>query len=271
MTTKPFNKEQTLTMAIEVVKKFGFISRSTVWNYLTPPGRASKFRYWSYLCESHELKFARSSRRLPNYLVLSRDYRKAFPDDCGVKNRSTMYFPHDELLMNFALEGVNSAFISEFWSEHEFKMDTALCSQILGSSNGEKLPDVVFDLKARDHVRVALEIERTRKSHSRYRRIRVSYAKLKNIHLVIFGVPDRRTESIIAETCESPNFSLGFFTLRDYESNGLKCEIRIRNKTFSMNEFFAKLCSTNKASLRQQGDKPEIGGSGLSQVPGGLK
>jgi hypothetical protein len=255
-------------VACELAQKFGFVSRRIVWKHLTFEGRASKFKYWLFLKKASELAPYKSGVVFNHHLVLSSEYRKLLGEGTAVSNRSSIYFEHDEYLMDILLSIRSAGVIAEYWTEQELKMDRVLAMQTMGGVPDAKIPDLIFDLTTdRGAIRVAIEIERTRKSQRRYRLVQWGYSRLRRIDLLLFGVVDSGTEAAIRQEFDTATFSsdkrsIGYFTLNEFAKSGLASELRIRGKRPQLQDFLKRVCGDAwkepSASRRQIGDKLEI-------------
>ena len=262
------SKQQALKEASELARKFGFVSREIVWKHLSFQGRSSRFKYWQFLKKAAELQTYRAGITSNGHLMLSLEYRKSLGKGAAVSQRSSIYFEHDEYLMDFIMWIKRAGVVGEYWTEQELKMDRLLSLEILGGDPDGKLPDLVFDLMTfRGRIRVAIEIERTRKSQARYRQVQWGYYRLRKIDLLLFGVNDSGTESAISREFNRSSISgekrsTGYFSLAAFGKSGLESELRIRDKNPTLGEFFSRICGA-KWQLqsdfgRQIGDKMRI-------------
>ncbi len=252
-------KEHALRTACELAARFGFVSRVVVWRHLCPPGPASTYRYWRYLSNAPEFspfKVGLSSR---HHLVLSPDCKKAWGKHGVVSNRSAVYFQHDEFLMDLILLLRSSLLLARYWTEQELRMDSHLALKTLGGDSRQKMPDLIIDLKSEQPVRVAVEIEKTRKSQTRYRLMQMAYKRLSKIDLLLFGVIDQQTEITIRECFERGGYNrpIGFFLLGDFANLGLNCELRIDKKSFRIVDLLTRICKFTK------GDTPSPDKNGI--------
>ena len=266
MTMVPMTKQQALKIACELAQKFGFVSRSVVWRHLSFEGIASKYRYWEFLSRAPELAPYKSGLTSNHHLVLSSDYRRALGEGVAVSNRAALYLAHDEYLMELVLYLKTAGVISQYWTEQELKMDRHLALRVLGG-DPDKIPDLVFDLSTdRGPIRVAVEVEKTRKSRKRYRMASLGYRRLRGIELLLFGVVDSSLESAIRQefgdlSAASASRAVGYFNLDEFAYSGLGSELRIRGKVPQLGEFFKRLCGDRwnaSAGVRIKiGEKPD--------------
>lgn len=247
-------KQRALMVACELAQKFGFISRAVIWNHLAHDGIASKYKYWRFIKNALEFTPYKAGITFSHHLVLSLEYRKYLGEGTAVSNRASIYFAHDEYLMGLILYLKAAGVVADYWTEQELKMDRLLAIQTLGGDPDAKMPDLIFDLSTDNGlIRVAIEIERTRKSQKRYRLVHWGYSRLKRIDLLIFGVVDAKTESAIYQEFDravagSQKRSIGYFSLGDFAKSGLGCELRIRGKTPKFDEFLKRVCGNKWVS-----------------------
>lgn len=239
-------RQNTFELASELVRKFGFISRSVVWKYLDRKARATKFRYWKYLSERAELSPYHIGVRSNEHLVASNEYRRVLGEGVCAPVRSAIYFKHDEHLMNFLLALKHRGVLLGYWTEQELKADHLLALEVLGSVSESKLPDLVLNLKTgTTPLRVCIEVERTQKSRHRYQTVQLAYRRTRKVDLLLFGVADKRTERAIRQAFDRDtpaNLYVGYFSLNDFSKEALGAELRIRHKTKSLAAFLAQVC-----------------------------
>lgn len=247
MTAAGMTKHQALNIACELAQKFGFVSRNIVWKHLAQEGIASKYRCWRFLINAPELAPYRNGLTSSHHLMLSTEYRRALGEGSAVSARAAIYFEHDEYLMGVILYLKRAGVVAQYWTEQELKMDRLLALQTIGG-DPDKVPDLVIDLSTdRGFLRVAVEIEKTRKSQKRYRLVQFGYSRLRRIDLLLFGVIDFQTESAIREAFDRGSFgsekrSVGYFALSEFAQIGLTSDLRIRGKTLRLSEFLKRVC-----------------------------
>jgi len=246
--TMDSKRDHTVATAVELIRKFGFLPRSIVWKYLSPKGTTSKYYYWHLLSHAPQFSTYRNGFVSSNHLVLSAECRKLLGDGAYVGTRSATYFEHDELLMDFVMQLKGIDLAPDYRTEQELRKDRLGALKMLGGDPDDKIPDVVFDLPAlRGPIRVALEVERTRKSQERYRRIHFGYRRLKRLDLILFGVGDNATEAAIRREFDRISLSseampYGCFSLAQFSTQGLACELRIQEKTLVLGGLLSSVC-----------------------------
>ncbi|MCB0368755.1 MAG: hypothetical protein KDD45_04725, partial [Bdellovibrionales bacterium] len=181
------NKAESLDLAIKYAKKFGFISKEFYWDFLTPSGTSTKYRYWGEFVKSEAFLPYRELKPSQEYFYLNLKSSKCKSSSLdAVGKRTPLYFYHDEKVMRLmrSLEQENLGI--NFCTEQELRSSKD-SDQILKGSDS-KLPDLIFDLKSEDKAfRFAVEVETTRKNNNRYFSVLLAYSKLVNIDLIIFA------------------------------------------------------------------------------------
>lgn len=229
-----------------LTKKFGFISKSVVWDFYCPSGKSVRYKNWKYLSESPLFSSYVSGSGVPEYLTLSSQGRRLMGED-SVAQVSSVYLAHDEIVMRFYLHLQKLNLMERCWSEGELKMDRVLSVKGLGDGVIGKLPDLLFDLKMENStLRFALEIERTRKSQGRYKSMNRSYQRASNVDLVLFGVADGKIEEALKREIfdggtNSMGKEVGFFELTEFAGLQMEASLRIARKELSLKKLFFSL------------------------------
>lgn len=231
-----------LESCLYLAKKFGFISRAVVWDFLTPKGRTARYAYWRKLQSSPFFAPYVSGGGTPEYLVLSAK-GKAMVGADAVTGIDDIYFSHDEIVMRFCLSLQFGVPTSNMWSEGELKKDRALAMREIGDASVSKLPDLLFDLGERNaFFRIALEIERTRKSRGRYQTMRRSFERASNVDVILFGVNDFGIEDALNEEFRSGGFDflgkkIAFFNIADFLRDHFRAEVRSGSRAMTLEEY----------------------------------
>lgn len=251
MKGRPLKDKIPLRETLEVVKKFGFISRDVFWEFFCPPGKTARYDYWSELCNSNIFSSYSWGSGVPEHLSLSQLGKKLVGQD-AISSTSMTYLSHDEIVMRFYLEMCRNSSLFNGWSEGELKADRSLAIKTLGSGIVSKLPDLVFDVSGGDeYIRCALEVERTRKSLGRYKTMRRAYSQTAKIDLLIVAVADTKIETVISnELMSSSSTSIGreiaFFDIDEFNGQRLESELRVVGKETTLKKFFETLESNQQ-------------------------
>ena len=187
--------------AVIVAGRFGFISRDIFWKHISRRQKSENYANWKRLTDLGIFKVNRLSTR---YLQLSRTGIQILQQMDGeyVGPAHPLYFDHDELVMGLALACENAGLIKANWQGDAVirGQTNEERVQLLGS-NSDKIPDLVFDLNVQGaKIRVALEVERARKSLHRIDSLVLSYMEMRAVDLVLIACSDRYIEQRIRDS-----------------------------------------------------------------------
>lgn len=258
------NKEKSLSMAIRYCKKFGFISKDFFWNYLSPNGQSTKYRYWDMFLDSNYFIPYRELRQSGEYfyLNLKAAIKSHFSNITPVGKRTPLYFYHDEKVMLFAFALENAGLIQTFWSEQELRSNPMLSYELLGGDSS-KLPDLVFELNCTGApFRATLEIETTRKSNNKYYKGLLNYSALKSIDLIFFGVDQVRTRAALKSELSKGYFDSiykksAFFSIPEFEDSGLESVLELNSNQIIIKQFLKNLINLRNHRFEFKGEKTE--------------
>lgn len=235
--------------AIKLTKKFGFLPKSVVWDFYCPSGKSVRYKNWSDLSKSSLFCPYVTGTGVPEYLIFSTQGRRLIGED-AVTAVASAYISHDEIVMRFYLHLQEMSCMERAWSEGELKMDRVLALKGLGDGVIAKLPDLLFDIKTEDgFIRCALEVERTRKSQGRYKTMRRSYQRARNVDIVLFGVGNEKIEEILKKEIFERGITsfgkeVGFFDLADFIDRKLEATLRIGGRELPLKTLLLSLAKT---------------------------
>lgn len=170
--------------AVNFAARFGFIHQELFFEYFCNRKKSQSYNYWGKLLTNGSFIGSSSDKHI---FYLSAKGRRGAEFE-PVPTRNIYLVPHDLLVAKIILELELSGLVVESWTEAELLGSASTTYQVLGVNRIDKLPDLVVDLKGKDKVlRLAFEIEHSRKTKERYDRMAVNYLSMKNINLVIFG------------------------------------------------------------------------------------
>lgn len=239
------NQKPSISYAVAIAKKFGFISRSFFWNCLSPTPRSTKYFYWDLFLKSKYFVPFRVTDESSEFFYLNS--KKSKSSDEGIETvsrRSPYYFFHDEMpiVHLLTINGLDK----NYWTEQELKSNRPLALDLLGGDY-TKLPDLVFDLNISNQTfRVALEVEITRKSNDRYLRSFLGYGSFRNVDLILFANQQSRITNALKEILSKRLFDnstrkFGFFDLVEFSQKQLGTELEINSKTIPLGQFLRNL------------------------------
>lgn len=230
---------ETLHAAQLFAARFGFLTRDLFFEYLCLKGRSQQYAQWKSLVDHGWFEKASSDGQV---LYLTRKSRKALGAGC-VPARSLNYINHDSMTGAFLLSMNRTGLVLRSWTDTDLMRAPSDAIQVLGVERFAKYPDLILDIRTdREFLRVAVEIEKTRKSRNRYSQVALSYRLMPRIDLVIFGCD---SEAIIMEvgrafqgsTFQKAKKFPGTFLLKDFFENGFSARFLFQEREFQFAEF----------------------------------
>lgn len=136
--------------------------------------------------------------RSGKYEARSRGLKASYPPKFSSRN-------HDEMALSIAIQLERRGLITEWSPEVQFVVEPSNRLMVSQDSRGQKYPDLVLSLaNVNQPFRVAVELELSRKSLSRYEKALTGYMAVRGIDAVIFAVTSpfarRSIESAIRRT-----------------------------------------------------------------------
>jgi len=256
------SKSECIDTAVIYTKKFGFISKSFFWKYLSPTPRSTKYYYWDRFLKSKFFIPYREIEESSEFFYLnSRKSNSVIDGNETVSRRSPYYFFHDDKVMRIIHLLTVNGFVKKYWTEQELKSNRPLALDLLGGDY-TKLPDLVFDLNiSNQEFRVALEVEITRKSNDRYLRSFLGYSSFRNVDLILFANQQSRITNALKEILSKRLFDdstrkFGFFDLVGFNQNHLATDLEINSKTIPLGQFFRNLIEIKSTKNGYESDNP---------------
>ncbi|MBL7554191.1 MAG: hypothetical protein JNM24_00090 [Bdellovibrionaceae bacterium] len=256
------SKSECVNTAVIYAKKFGFISRSFFWDYLTPTPRSTKYYYWDFFLKSKFFNPYLEIEESSEFFYLNSKKSNSTNDGIEtVSRRSPYYFFHDDKVMRIVHLLTINGFVKNYWTEQELKSNRPLALDLLGGDY-TKLPDLVFDLNiSNQEFRVALEVEITRKSNERYLRSFLGYSSFRNVDLILFANQQSRITNALKEILSNRLFDdftrkFGFFDLVDFAQKQLAADLEINSKTIPLDQFFRNLIEIKSTKSSSESVKP---------------
>ena len=212
--------------ALEFAARFGFINQQIFFKYLCPYKRTKQYELWSELFADGLLIRARGASETA-YLS-PRGRRRV--EAKSVDARPSYLVPHDSLVAEFLLTLESSGLVEQSWTENELKVDSREAYKVLGGAQLLKYPDLVVQMRSKaGSAKIAVEIERSQKTHVRYSQIALNYVHAREIGLLVFGceTPALRkavlsafSKDIVVRSNKTP----ATFLLEDFASMGIEME-----------------------------------------------
>jgi hypothetical protein len=228
------------TKEIQFMAKSGFITWE-LWNEFFAYGcQAWRYRLWNQFI-AEKIFFERRSENTFDVWVLNRKHQlvKNTVGSVVASPPFTGQLRHDQLVAKFILETMRQGLGIAYRLEPELKKMAPKIVRHYDSSNREKYPDGLIQLKDTEKTRVALELELTRKDPKRYRQILDAYSSYKKAELVVFIVQDERFITTIKQAMRDsyyPKYErpIGFSRLEDWQKNPTEAKIQFSEKTTTL-------------------------------------
>jgi hypothetical protein len=227
--------------------RFGFITRDIFFDHLCNRSRSQKYLIWKMLIDERWL-IPHEASHLSAYL--SNKARRQFTLK-AVPARSQYFIEHDVMAANLTLELLKLNIVERYWTERELTLVPWESYPVLGSSGLDKVPDLVIDLKAPyGRLRVAIEIERTRKSKHRYGIAALAYLGMKNVDLVIYGCRFEDTAQLVKAAFQGEIFKKAFkqpaiYLTEDFAKNRLAAGLRYQGQRYKFVDFIGQALRLN--------------------------
>jgi hypothetical protein len=181
-------KSQIPVAEIHFASKSGFLSKSVWLDHFATGSTGWKNKVWkSFLKRGYFLKHP--ARRADDVLVPN-------PKDGAVKRlvgdavASSPYIfqlDHDEQCSRIALTLQRRGIAQAFMTEAEQKRHFFGLNKSFSEARAVKFPDLLLEVKCQSGIRrLAIEVELSRKSPARYRKIFQSYAAKRDYDIIVF-------------------------------------------------------------------------------------
>ncbi len=231
----------------KIAGRFGFMSRSIFWQHLSRTQKSRSYLNWSHLLTSGLFKpYELSDEHL---FMTMKGVQFLQERNCAYVGKAhPMNFEHDALVMSFALACENAGLIQPTWApDAVIRKQTGLENLSLLGAAAPKIPDLVFDLSGTDsNIRMALEVERSRKSQARYDTLVLAYMEMKLINLAIIAYNDRYTENRISDSMKKLGYPqskrpIAFCKLSDLSANPSSFLMRLNGNVIAFDKFVINL------------------------------
>lgn len=241
------NKDpQIVQSAISFAAKFGFLTQDIFFEFLCPRGKTQKYDNWNGLITEG---YFNPSQRDPKLLYFTKKGFVAAGPSC-VKRRYFYYIEHDTVAAKMLLHLKATGRVVRSWTEAELRATPWEAISVVGANDATKLPDLIVDLRgAEGFVRIAFEIEASRKSRERYDQISFAYLAMNKVNLVVYVCENAALEAQIDRSFSGPLFttaskSPATILLSDLERSWLRTETRFMGRNLALNELISKAIKT---------------------------
>ncbi len=224
------------TATLDFAARFGFVTQSIFFDYLCPLQKTQKYLYWSQL--KREGLIEPSRQYFEDVCYLTRRGRHQAPR-WAVPSRSIYFVDHDATVARLYLELEQSGLLLSSFTEYELRSDKYEAFKLLGGDS-EKYPDLLVDMKTPDSfLRIAVEVERSRKSNERYALMSLRYFGLRHVDLMLFCCCDRATGRAIehqfnAEVYRKAEKIPTIFLISDFKKSGVLAEAKFLERRMTL-------------------------------------
>ncbi|GIL18593.1 MAG: hypothetical protein BroJett040_23440 [Oligoflexia bacterium] len=244
-TMPDFQKE-----ALNFVAKSGYIRKAFFFDYLSSASVSSKYKNWGRLIESGLLDSYKSTFYGEDTYKLSKRGKRILAN-YGIEPVSAAYpnqFDHDDAALKFALSNQKVGIINSDWQGDRSlraKPSDDLKS-IFGSAN-YKLPDLLFSISGlSEKLTGVLEIERTRKTESKYLDFISAYKDADNISLILIAYNHNSVKVNLEKAINRRLFPIddkpiGFCKLIDMIADPVNFEIEFGDYKIQFSKYINKL------------------------------
>jgi len=261
-----FELPEFIQSVLKFISKSGYLRKSFYFDYLSPKSRSTKFRNWKIILDSrYVIPYNRSFIGEDVYKLSKRG--KRILSNSGIEFVSAahpLHFDHDDLAIQFALACQQSKIISPNWN-----LERTLRSRQKDNFHDSKLPDLTFEIPLiQNSLHAVLEVERTRKSKSRYDDFILGYRNVTDTDLILIAYKDesiRKHIQISAQRFQHPQDQrpLAFCKLSDLRENPTNFLMQFERSEIYFSQYIQNLHKLS-ASLHQ--NQPDPQSDGRSQL-----
>ncbi len=228
--------DQVKKSTIDFAARFGFVTQSLFFEYLCPRQKTQQYWYWRELERDNII---RSSNSLDHVFYLTNTGRKQTLRPV-TPARSVFFVEHDSSTAALYFELERSGLLLQSWTDYELSCNPLDSCGVLGSDRLEKIPDLVVDMKSKDgRLRIAFEMERSRKSNERYGHAALQYLRFKNVNLLLYCCSTEATMKAVerafnAEVFRKAEKTPVLFLSSDFEKSKMQAEARFMGYRLSL-------------------------------------
>lgn len=192
--------------AILTTAKFGFLSKSIFDEQIANGSRVYRWMLWKKLLSLDLFEYHRDNYLKNEIIKFSPRgltkvvLREEFKSLKTVSAPSMQNISHDEIVMRFVLHNEKENLIYRCIPESYFKKQQLSNYTVFDDGKKKKYPDLIFNLNIQDaKIRVALEVERTRKRSKSYKSFVSAYANIPELDFVIVACVTKGVKKALNE------------------------------------------------------------------------
>ncbi len=258
-----YQESDAVKKSLMVLAKFGYLRKEFFWSYLSANSRSCKFRSWKKLLATGYLEAYQRSFIGEDVFKLSKRGKRILANAglLPVGHAHPLHFEHDDNAIHFALASEKAGFIESNWLSEKVLRQTAPqeLTKIFGAEL-YKLPDLVFDIRlAGQSLKVACEIERTRKAQTRYDAFVSAYSRAKGIHLVLVAYNDRSVMESIRTSAKQLSYPqsqrpIAFCKISELHKSWTNFPVMIGDQSLPFEQYIENLRRISGADRKSPSD-----------------
>ncbi|MBY0314571.1 MAG: hypothetical protein K2Q26_03565 [Bdellovibrionales bacterium] len=231
---------------IHFAAKTGFLSRAIWEGYFSKRSHTRNIRAWRNLVQ--EKYFApHNSNRMGDVIILA-DRGKKIVEASGsdvVSPPHINQITHDEIVSRIALGLMGSDNVVYIQTEGELRQKYMGWIKKTREGREAKLPDLLLEINGpSQNIKVALEIELSRKNPERYRKVMNSYAAQKTAERVVFISNDEYIFDRLAKAMKDTHYPswekpIGFSRLKEWTKDPMSADIYFSDHKTSLENLAA--------------------------------
>jgi hypothetical protein len=229
------------------IAKFGFLSRRLWEKYFSERSRTRNIRVWRGFVEEGYFR-PHQDERYSDVLFLARRSKKLLEEaGQGFVTPANVYqISHDEKVAEIALKISAAGWIEKFTTESELKKRFTDWRTLSKEGQSAKFPDLL--LYGLDGSSLALEVELSRKSPERYRKMMQSYSSQNWTKTAIFISDQQVIFDRVAKAMKAVHFpswekQIGFSYLKNWLDDPLKAEVFLSARKTTLADLLVKATS----------------------------
>lgn len=217
---------------IHFAAKTGFLSRAIWEEYFSNRSRTRNIRAWRALVQ--EKYFAPHNSNRMNDVIVPCERGRKIVEAAGGDVTSPPHInqiTHDEIVSRIALGLMGSDSLVSLQTEGELRQKYMGWIKKTREGRLAKLPDLLVELSGPGRsIKVALEVELSRKNPERYRKVMNSYAAQKTAERVVFISDEEHIFDRLAKAMKDTHYPswekpMGFSRLKEWTKNPFTADI----------------------------------------------